>query len=93
MCLKIKFLLQVQFLLTILQISSAGKFLFVIEHEEVFTSCPNQRKNVKNMSGLFDFSGLTIKMEMDSSVTVGGNCSSVWNIEKTDRIEVICTLL
>ncbi|XP_030565266.1 uncharacterized protein LOC115765742 [Drosophila novamexicana] len=67
--------------------SSAIKYKFSLENEDVFTNCPNKPSNVLNVSGLFDTSESTFKTDF-VSVRFSGNLTCAWNIQPGDRIQI-----
>ncbi|EDW67110.1 uncharacterized protein [Drosophila virilis] len=82
-----KFVCQLLILILLEGQSSAIKYKFNPENEDIFTDCPNKPSNVLNVSGLFDTSESTFKTDF-VSVRFSGNLTCVWNIQPGDRIQV-----
>ncbi|KAM8716333.1 hypothetical protein ACLKA7_003246 [Drosophila subpalustris] len=80
-------LLQLTILTGLAHYSSALKYRFVPENDDIFSACPNQPKNVLDLNGLFDLSEIQFNLA-SGFVMVSGNVTSVWNIQPSDRIEV-----
>ncbi|KAH8421054.1 hypothetical protein KR222_006552 [Zaprionus bogoriensis] len=84
---RLKILLQVIILLTIGESLSAVKMKFTPQTVEVFSSCPNVPQNVLNIHGMIDLSFIKFEMNDDFSIYVSGNATSVWNVDKNDKIQ------
>ncbi|XP_030564464.1 uncharacterized protein LOC115765180 isoform X2 [Drosophila novamexicana] len=81
-----KFVYQVLILILFERQSSALKYKFIPENEDLVTDCPNKPSNVHNFNGLFDTSDSTFKTDF-VSVRFAGNLTCVWNIQSGDRIQ------
>ncbi|KAH8263744.1 hypothetical protein KR044_013378 [Drosophila immigrans] len=82
--------LSFEVLIVLLGLSSALKYRLELENEEIFTPCPNQPSNVKDVTEFFDFSELQTK-EVGNKIIVSGNVTSKWNYDPTDRLEGTAT--
>ncbi|XP_062123270.1 uncharacterized protein LOC133836697 [Drosophila sulfurigaster albostrigata] len=76
---------------TLANFSSTAKFKTTIFDDYVYGACDNQPENVLNINTAFDTSEFIIKNDVDN-VTLSGNLTSRWNIQKTDRLEGIFQL-
>ncbi|KAH8404705.1 hypothetical protein KR215_010845 [Drosophila sulfurigaster] len=72
---------------TLANFSSTAKFKTTIFDDYVYGACDNQPENVLNVNTAFDTSEFIINNDVDN-VTLSGNLTSRWNIQKTDRLEV-----
>ncbi|KAH8416702.1 hypothetical protein KR222_008580 [Zaprionus bogoriensis] len=55
-------------------------------NSEIYEECENQPENVLNINGLFDLSNFHKEFDEDE-VRISGNISTVWDIERTDRVQ------
>ncbi|XP_034115252.1 uncharacterized protein LOC117575231 [Drosophila albomicans] len=76
---------------TLENFSSAAKFKTTIFDDYVYGDCDNQPENVLNIKTAFDTSEFIIHNDVDN-VTLSGNLTSRWDIQKTDRLEGIFQL-
>lgn len=67
--------------------SSALKYRFILENDEIFDECTNEPEGVLDIHGLFDLSDLRFEMGSDT-VSVSGNNTLIWDIQPSDRLEV-----
>ncbi|XP_060651497.1 uncharacterized protein LOC132788183 [Drosophila nasuta] len=70
----------------ILSFTKAHRYKIEFEDDELFSDCPNQRESVLNIHGLLNLTEWTIDRPQDS-LQFSGNFTTVWNIQKTDRIQ------
>ncbi|KAH8264305.1 hypothetical protein KR038_006358 [Drosophila bunnanda] len=77
---------QILILLRIVSPSTEIQYEFELEDDHVITKCLDDPKGFKDMNGLFDLSNLSFELG-EEGVVVGGNLTSVWDVEPTDRIE------
>ncbi|XP_064549144.1 uncharacterized protein LOC135435844 [Drosophila montana] len=82
-----KFVYQVLILILFGRQSSATKYKFLLENEDIFTDCPNKPSNVHNINGVFDTSEGTFETDF-VTVLFTGNLTCVWNIQPGDRIQM-----
>ncbi|KAH8359603.1 hypothetical protein KR093_007785 [Drosophila rubida] len=68
--------------------SKATMHRIEFEDDEVYSECPNQPSNVLNVSGLMNLSELTIDSQV-GQMQISGNLTMQWDIQKSDRIQVI----
>ncbi|XP_030080420.1 uncharacterized protein LOC111605043 [Drosophila hydei] len=85
MLLQSKYLYVVYFISLLVRQSSALKYLFVPENDELYGDCQNQPNNVLNVHEMSDLSELSFTRE-DDKILVFGNCTFKWNIQHGDRI-------
>lgn len=68
--------------------ADATKSRFVPLSEEIFTPCTNQPSNVFNIDRLFNLTTVEFKMNDELNIDFNGNSSLIWDIEKSDHIQV-----
>ncbi|BFF92378.1 uncharacterized protein DMAD_10452 [Drosophila madeirensis] len=67
------------------------KYEFLIDDEEIFNTCPNQRPGVLGSHGLFDLSEFKTVIT-DDVLTLGGNLTAVWDMDHTDFVSFQITM-
>ncbi|KAM8705202.1 hypothetical protein ACLKA7_009630 [Drosophila subpalustris] len=68
--------------------SEAYKHKADLQDDDVFSKCQSQGQNVLDVHGLVDLSDFNIAPDF-YKITISGNATLVWDIQPTDRIEVI----
>ncbi|XP_062135820.1 uncharacterized protein LOC133845376 [Drosophila sulfurigaster albostrigata] len=70
----------------VLSFTNAHRYNLEFEDDELFSDCSNQPESVLNIHGLFNLTEWTIERPQDN-LKCSGNFTTVWNIQKTDRIQ------
>lgn len=82
----------VKVMLILLQVVVSTKIRFIPQNLDLFTACPDQPSNVLSIQDAFDFSDLNFEyIDIDNTLLLSGNATTRWDIEKTDRIQVLAT--
>lgn len=68
--------------------SGAFKLRTVIQDDDVFSKCENPESNELDIHGLVDISNFNITADF-YKITISGYSTLVWDIQPTDRIQVI----
>ncbi|XP_051860675.1 uncharacterized protein LOC117566466 isoform X2 [Drosophila albomicans] len=79
--------MQLTVVVGIVSFTKAHRYLTEFEDDELFSDCPNQPENVLNVHGLANLTELTFSRQQDN-LHVSGNFTLLWNIEKTDRVQL-----
>jgi len=75
-------------LFTFVGLSRAYKYNIILEDDEVFSKCENKQGNVLDLNGLLDLSELIIKPDFNK-VSFSGNVSLMWDIQLSDRVQIM----
>jgi len=76
------------FLIIFIGLSKAYIYKGTCEDDEVFNDCQNQPDGVLNVHGLFNFSEYKYELSGEE-IFASGNLTSIWNIQPSDRVQVI----
>jgi len=75
-------------MLTIFSHTGGERYELMVLDEEVFISCRDPDPRTLDVNGLFDLSNFLTSLDADG-ITVSGNATLKWDIQQTDRVQVI----